>query len=371
MKILQAGLVVLAFFFSGIAQAATTTVRATGSCPADPSNIQNAVNNAAPGDTIQLLPGFPNLPFNFSCGSVTIQTLALTIEGNPGATVINGPGSTTTQNAFVIFSDDVTITGISVQNFGFGIVATNPDFSDTETCPANLTITKNRFTNNGIGVLVLGVCDHFRFTNNVIHVPAPVSSLGLGNVGIAILTRDSDLLVADNTVVGPGPSGTLTSLDQLINGTGDSIDALIRTLGIQQLDVVPPASIRGRISGNTFTGLDIGLQASSNFGVVMQNTATHCEIGLEISNDTDDGVTRVTNEFVSLNNSTGNQIGFAVFSGTQNTIVLNNFANNGLAGLFFVANPGGAPSVGNFYGCNKGSVEDAGGNTVLPPCAEE
>jgi hypothetical protein len=373
MKILQASLVALVFLFAGIAEAATTTVTATGNCPADPADVQSAINSAAPGDTIQLLPGPSSLAFNFTCGvGVTIQTLGLTIEGEPGATVINGPGSTTGQNGFVIFSDDVTVTGIGFQNLGFGIVGTNPDFSGTEPGPANLTIAKSSFANNGFGVLVLGGCDHFRFTNNVVQVPAPPTTTFLGsNLGIVIATRDNDLLVADNTFTGPGPSGLLTSLNQLIGGTPASISALFRTIGILQVDFAPPASIRGRMSGNTLTGLDLGLQASSNFGVVMQNTATNCEVGLEISNDTDDGVTRVTNELVSLNVSTGSQIGFGVFSGTQNTIALNDFSKNRLAGLFFVANPGGAPSVGNQYGCNKGSVANAAGNTVLPPCEQD
>jgi len=125
------------------------------------------------------------------------------------------------------------------------------------------------------------------------------------------------------------------------------------------------------MSENTLTGLDLGLQASSDFGVLVQNTATNCEIGLEISNDVDDGVTRVANELVSLNTSTNNQVGFGVFSGTKNTIVLNNFANNRLAGLFFTSKPGGAASIGNFYGCNKGSVADANGITQISVCSEQ
>jgi hypothetical protein len=370
MRILQTVSVLSVLLFSGIAHATTTTVTATGNCPSDPANIQSAINAALPGDTIQLLPGPSNLAFNFACGtSVSIQTLGLTVEGTAGATLINGQGSTSGEIGFFILSDDVTVTGVGFQNFVVGILASNADTAGSEPGPSNLTVTNSRFLNNGVGILVLGVCDHARLTNNDVHVPA--TSVPSGNAGIVIVTRDSDLLVADNTVTGPGASGLLHSLDQFIDGTVDSIAALSHTFGIQQIDFVPPTSIRGRISGNVLTGLDFGLQASSNFGVVMQNTATKCEVGLLISNDADDGVTRVNNELVSLNTSRNNQIGFIVASGTQNTVALNDFSNNHLAGLFFVANPGGAPSIGNQFGCNQGSVKNFEGNAILPPCKDE
>jgi len=196
MKHLQQFLVFLIFSLSGVAHAATATVVATGTCPADPSNIQTAIDNAAPGDTIQLLPGHGKIPFNFTCNvAVTIQTAGLTIIGMPGVILINGSG--TTQAAIRIFSDNVTVSEVNFQNFGYGILATNPDYSATEPCPASLTVTKGRFVNNAlVGVAVLGVCDHFRFTNNTVRVPAPVSPSAGAPIGLVVATRDSDLLVA-------------------------------------------------------------------------------------------------------------------------------------------------------------------------------
>lgn len=184
---------------------------------------------------------------------------------------------------------------------------------------------------------------------------------------LGVVLTGHDALLADNNFIGPGPAGLLTSLQQFLDGTAAS-EPLFQTIGILQVDVAP-TSIRGRISGNTFSGLDLGSQSSSNFGVVVQNTASNCGIGMSLSNDVDDGIAHVTNSLVSLNKSVHNKIGFVVFSGTQNTIALNDFSDNDLAGLFFVANPGGAASVGNQYGCNRGMVRNAQGNQKIEQCS--
>lgn len=376
MKVLKTIFIGALLSYSVVARGAITSVVATGTCPTDLSAIQNAFDGAAPGDIIQLSSGPASQPFNFTCLSggagPTLQTIAIKIEAAPGGSpIIMGPGSASGQVAFVILSDDVTVTGIDFHGFSVAIAATNPGFIGTDPGPANFTVTHCHFEDNGIGVLVLGVADHFRFTNNSVQVPAPGSPAAGSNTGVVITTRDNDLLIADNTITGPGATGLLTSLQQLLNPTIAFENAAFQTIGILQVDVANPASVRGRISGNTLTGLDLGIQSSSNFGVVMQNTASNCAIGMQLSNDTDDGSTAVTDSLVSLNTSINNKIGFVVLSGRQNTIALNNFADNSLAGLFFVANIGGASSVGNKYGCNQGTVRNAEGNQRLPACFQD
>lgn len=361
---------------SSFASSATITVTATGNCPADPTSVQNAINSAMPGDTIQLLSGPSSLPFNFTCTqggvAIIVQTITLTLQGTQqsGPAIIQGPGPAAGQAGFLIFSDDAIVTGIDLRGFSAAIIVTNSGFDQNGIGPMGVSIHHCRLENNGLGAVIIGASEHFRFTDNVIQVPLPPPASNSTNVGIALITDDSDLLIADNDLTGPGPSGLLTSLDQLLEGTAASEQALIQTIGIQQIDVAEPASIRGRISGNTLTGLDYGLQSSSNFGVVEQNMATNCEIGMALSNDTDDGIAQVKNSLISLNKSVHNQIGFVVFSGTQNTIALNDFSGNSLAGLFFVANPGGAPSVRNKYGCNQGTVRNAEGNQLIQACSK-
>jgi parallel beta-helix repeat protein len=129
----------------------------------------------------------------------------------------------------------------------------------------------------------------------------------------------------------------------------------IRTLGLLQADNRAEISELGRVSDNTFTGLDLAMQSSSNLGVVSHNTVTNNAIGITISNDFDDGVHQVTGNIVTENVSTNNQVGVWIASGTQNTITLNDLRGNSLAGLLFLANPGGAASTGNFFHQNKGA----------------
>lgn len=146
---------------SVVMQSTTITVVATGSCPADPDGVQNAINNAAPGDTIQLLPGPNSSAFNFSClalgtGGVVIRTLAVTVEGSLGnPTVIQGAGIAAGQNGLIIFSDDVTVTKINFQGFSSAIIATNPAFDQSQAAPADVNITLSQFQGNGFAALWL------------------------------------------------------------------------------------------------------------------------------------------------------------------------------------------------------------------------
>jgi parallel beta-helix repeat protein len=118
------------------------------------------------------------------------------------------------------------------------------------------------------------------------------------------------------------------------------------------------------ISDNTITGLDLGMQSSSNSGVVTRNVVSGNAIGIAISNDTDDGVQQVTGNVVTQNAATGNQVGIWMASASGNFITLNDLRNNSLAGLLFLANPGGAPSTGNFFHQNTGAkIAGAQGNS--------
>jgi copper-binding protein NosD len=378
MKMLPASVVLLVFLFSRIAQAATTTVTATGNCPADPADVQTAINSAAPGDTIQLLPGPSGLAFNFTCLSasdsigVTISSVDITLVGAPGLTAIQGPGvgATFFNSGIVVLSDGVTIKSLDFQGFDFAVLVTSATFTTTAVGPANVSVLGCHFESNSFAVLSLSASDHLRLVQNTATVPPGVGSDPFApfavNFGFVIEPQSNDLLVADNTIQGPGPTGLLTSISQLL--TSPSLFPEARTTGILQVDNFIPASVRGRVSGNILNGLDAGLQSSSNFGVVTGNTASNCAIGLVISNDTDDGVTQVTDNIVAQNISSGNQIGLWVASGARNSVVLNDFSNSSLVGLLFLQNVNGAPSRDNAFLLNKGSMQGVPGNQGAGVC---
>ncbi|MGH9556088.1 MAG: hypothetical protein ACRD2Y_09740 [Terriglobales bacterium] len=371
-RIVCASLVV--FLVSVCAAASTITVTATGSCPVDPDAIQAAVSSAAPGDVIELSPGNPATEFNFTClpaGTTAVvigpTKIGITLAGVPSSTVIRGPGPAglPVNFGFRVQASGVTIRDLTVRGFfeGIRIVAAS-GFPP----PSHVTVTHSQLEGNRIGVFVRTNVDHASLTNNTVLVPAPPNSDFLGpwgtTFGLAIAPGCDDLLIAENTVVGPGRVANIQRVDDVVmDNTGQAVN--LRTVGALQFDVGPPVSRLGRFSGNSFTGLDLGLQASSDAGVVTRNTVINSAVGIVISNDAEDGVTTVRDDIVALNTAAGNLIGILIHSGSGNVIALNDASGNSVAGVAFVQTADGAASQDNVFLRNKGSLANVAGNQGL------
>jgi parallel beta-helix repeat protein len=344
----------------------TIPVAPTGSCASDIAAIQNAVNAAQPQDVVQLSAG----TYDFSClngaTGVFIGNPDITIQGASGQSVINGPGLATQirSTAFFVGADAVSIDRVTFQGFRVGILAGG---GDGVTTANHFSLTNSVFQNNLRSVFVQQDSVSVRIVGNTFLVPAPPSADIFSPFGIsfaAIVGQDcSGLLFARNTITGPGVTAHFQSTDQLVLDPRAGGEGL-RTIGLLQADTQVPYSELGRVSDNTVSNLDSGMQASSNLGVVSHNVVTHNAIGMTLSNDTDDGVAQVSGNIVTENISSGNQVGIWIASGTANTITLNDLRNNSLAGLLFLGNPGGAPSTGNFFhGNNGGKIVGAKGNS--------
>jgi parallel beta-helix repeat protein len=165
------------------------------------------------------------------------------------------------------------------------------------------------------------------------------------------------LLVAGNTVTGPGRAASFQIQDLLAGGA-----LPIHTAGIWQVDTLVPASTWGRISNNTVTGVDLGIQSSSNFAVVSNNQISNSAIGLDFSNDTDDGITQVTDGIITGNDLRGNEIGLWMASAARNVISFNDARNNSVVGLLFLNNANGAASNNNLFILDQGSKQGVSGN---------
>lgn len=348
------------------AGASTVPVSSTGSCAGDINAIQSAVNTALPRDVVQLAPG----SYDFSCltadnsTGVFVGNPDITIQGVPGQTIIGGPGfaGQIVSTAFVTGADSVTFDGVTLQNFAQGIFAGGGAGSAN-----HFTVTNSTFQNNIQAIFIGKETTAPRMVGNTFVVPTPPSPdifAQFGQTFAVVVGRGSNgVQFSRNTITGPGVSVHFLSTDQLIqdpHGTNEGI----RTLGYFQADFQLPMAELGMISDNTVTGLDLGMQSSSNSGVVTRNVATGNAVGIVISNDTDDGVQQVTGNVITLNTASGNQVGIWVASGSANYITMNDLTNNALAGLLFLANPGGAPSTGNFFHQNTGTkIVGANGNS--------
>ena len=339
------------------AAANTVPVSSTGSCLSDINAIQNAINSAHPMDIVQLAPG----SYDFSCLTadnslgVFVGNLDITIQGTPGQTVISGPGFTNqvSSTGFAVGADSVTLDGLTFQNFAQAVFAGGGAGSANR-----FAVTNSTFQNNVQGIFIAQRTIAPRMVGNTFRVPTPPSSdifAPFGQTAAVTVGRDcSGLQFSRNTITGPGVSIHFASTDQLIvdpHGTNEGL----RTIGYLQVDFQLPMAELGMISDNTITGLDLGMQSSSNMGVVARNTVTNNAIGIAISNDTDDGVQQVSGNVITQNVATGNQVGIWMASASGNYITLNDLRGNSLSGLLFLANPGGAPSTGNFFHQNGGA----------------
>ena len=343
-------------FLTASAAASTFTVAPTSSCPADLFNIQAAIDAAVASDVVQLTAG----NFDLSCapdfGGLFIDKAGLTLSGTPGATVIQGPGAADLSETVAVFvaAHSVTVTGISFRDFFFGVFVQGGK--------NNFTLANCTFDGVLRGIQVGRGSASAKILNNVFHVPAPpvsdVNSDFAVAIAVFIARQNQYLLVAANTIQGPGRIANIQSVGDLLAGG----NLQIHTAGIWQIDVLVPASVWGRISNNTVSGLDLGIQSSSNFGVVSDNAVTASAVGMTISNDTDDGVTQVTDGIITSNDLHGNQVGLWMASASRNVISFNNGLNNSLAGILFLANINGAPSDGNLFILNQGSKQGVAGN---------
>ncbi len=344
---------------TGFAAATTFTVSPTGSCPDDINNVQGTLAGALPNDTVQLAAG----DFNFTCatafGGLFIGTAGLTFSGIPGATVIHGPGAADPSETVAVFvgANSVTISKISFRDFYFGVFVAAGK--------GNFTLSGCTFDGVLISAQVARQGHAAKILNNVFNVPVPPSSDVTSDFGTAIALfvgrQNLYLLVAGNTVKGPGRVANFQHPEDVL--AANTTPALsIRTAGIFQVDTLVPASSWGRISNNTVSGVDLGIQSSSNFAVVSNNQINNSAIGLGISNDTDDGVTQVTDGIITGNDVSGNEVGLWMASATRNVISFNNALNNSVVGLLFLNNVGGAPSDGNLFILNQGSKQGVAGN---------
>lgn len=355
-------LVCLCMSFAG---ATTIPVSPTGSCSGDLNAVQTAVNSAQPRDVVELAPG----SYDFSCVTsdapgVFIGNPDITVQGTAGQTVINGPAFSNQifSTGLFVAADTVTLDSLTVSGFFVGVQAGGGPFSANQ-----IAITNSTFQNNIQAVSVKQDTLAPHMVGNQFFVPRPPDSdifAPFGETfGVIVSRHCSDFLFAKNTITGPGVVVQFQNTDQLVEDPHGTNEGL-HTIGLFQVDFRGDIAELGRVSDNVITGLDAAMQASSNLGVITHNTVTHNGIGITLSNDFDDGIHRVSGNVITENVATDNQVGIWMASATANTITLNDLRNNSLAGLLFLANPGGAASTGNLFHQNQGAkIVGAQGNT--------
>lgn len=356
--------VIAALIACSSAFAAVTTIGPSGNCYADFANVQNAIYSSGAGDTIQLTAGNFDLSCIASAGSslvipighAGVNLAGTTLNGEP-QTVLTGPGVADPgeSTALVVQASGSTVKGITFRSFYNAIFVRGVGTQ-------GVSVSDCRFEQNIVGVWVGQKGIGAQIIGNVFVVPAAPGALYTDfdtTFGVIAGRQNSNVLIANNTLTGPGVNAHFKSpADLLVSNSTEDLGIL--SLGIFQTDTAVPIAQFGRISNNTASGFDMAIHASSDFSVVSNNNVTNSALGLVLSNST--GLTQVTGGVVTGNVATGNQFGLALLSASGNVISLNDFTNNSVVGMLFQNNPGGAPSDQNSFVLDQGSKAVVAGN---------
>ncbi len=247
----------------------TLTVCASG---CNFTSIQDAINAACPGDTIEVESGTYYEHVNVN------KTLILSGVGSP---IVDG---SSTGNAITMNADGCTIQGFMARNSGnSGIYVTS----------SGNTISGNTATGNYVGIFLSSSCSNIISGN---------TANNNSRTGIYLASSSNSNTISDN----------LASSNEDINEEG------LYAAGIY-LD----SSCSNIISGNTANNnsrTGIYLASSSNSNTISDNLASGSLDGISLDSS--------CSNIISDNLATGNEAGISLDSSSNSNTILGNTANN-------------------------------------------
>jgi hypothetical protein len=308
------------------AHAAITNVN-TGMTEAD---IDNAIGNANPGDTILFAPG----TYNFD-NSITPVTDNLTIEGSGASSTI------------IRTNNDVFFIMFAVQNLiikGFTITSTVGDngiycgslLSGTTTgVISDNIINNNEIDNNNYGIYLGGACSFEIKNNNITQSTAP----GIGVISITAENNIHDNQIDYNAVgifladINPNTNNIIIR-NNIISNNNNGIFAADSTASIYQNNIHDNVG-----DGKTLTAGG-GIAAIDSSVQIYGNSITHnsdlAAGGVYIGNlDVEpNGTSHIYNNYIAENSATdgpgGGMISAESMASIFNNTIVNNTATSGI-----------------------------------------
>jgi parallel beta-helix repeat protein len=285
--------------------------------PDDYATIQEAINNAADGDTVFVRNG------TYYEDVVANKTVSLVGE-NVRSTVINGSGS---GNVVMIGANNVNVSGFTIRNSG-----TYPAAGVRLGTASHCNIAGNNITNNGNGVYLAYFSSYTVVSGNNI----------TANIWGVSLDYSSHNTVSGNNITANRTYGVV--MRDSSNNTVSGNNIINNWVGF----CLAYSSNYTVVSGNNITANDLHgvlLYSSCNYNIVSGNSITNNGVGLYVwssssynavsgNNITDnsDGIVleySCSNNGVSGNNISANTVrGIWLDSSSDNTIYHNNLINN-------------------------------------------
>jgi len=273
---------------------------ATVPVPAEDGCLQAAVAAAAPGDVLDLAPGFHK-------GALVVDK-ALTLKGEPGA-VLEGEGR---GSVILVRAPDIVIEGLTIRNSGIDLAARDAGVIVTA-AGARSRIERNRFEHNLFGVYLVGPKDATVLGNTIIgRDDLRVAERG---DGVSIWNSPGAKILDNEFSLGRDGIFVTTSHDDFFHGN--------RFRGVR-IAVHYMYTNNSEVSGNSSIGNDAGYALMYSHGLVVRDNLSE--------DDRDQGILL---NYANDSRTEGN----AVYRGATQCVFIYNSSNNALRGNRFEGCP--------------------------------
>lgn len=290
------------------------------------TTIQSAVNNANPGDTVQVCPGTYPEQVSISVG-ITLKGIA---SGNQQRAMITVPGGGFTQNGYyyttpVAAQVYVTSPGVTISD----LVVDGTNGTGGQASPAYPACSPSVSYQLTAGILFHNVPYYTPGSadgGKIQHVVVRNEIDGCGD-GLGIISDNSFIVIDSNDV------RNVDQMDIVANGGQNHITSNSLIVGPMGYGIAVVGQSEGGalINGNTITGIN------GNNTITLGGNPGSPAIGIRIESDNGDSVQN--NSISSL------EAGIAVYT-SQNELVQSNKITNTYWGLYVSNAPGGITNNG-------------------------
>ncbi|MFQ6060033.1 MAG: nitrous oxide reductase family maturation protein NosD [Thermoplasmata archaeon] len=334
-----------------VPEATATVFYVGGAGPGNHTTIQEAIDDASPGDTVYVFGGIyhENVIVNKTLSLVGDDMDAVTIDGNETGDVVH------------VSADWVDITGFTVRNSSRSLELF-PHFAGVRLdSVTNCRISNSNISDNEYGVLVVNssgiVIAENVVTSNYkegIAVTYSGNSTVSGNhvsdnwgVGIFILDSDTNAIV--NNTVSANTRGILLYSSWLNNVTHNSVSSL--EIGINVRFSNTNSVFRNSVSGNGDYGIYVWQSKANTFSYnSVSNSGSGIYLGLSEGNT------------VSDSNLSHNDVGVVLEDSENNTIARNTILSNAMYGVYLNQSANNRIFLNDFVDNAEQAFDDNGGN---------
>jgi len=282
----------------------TKTITVDNEGDGDYIHIQDAINNATAGDTINVYSGVYNEKVSINVNDIIIEgkDFELGIGSDNGMPIIDADYY---GDVVYIPANKIKISGFMLQNSGIG-----SDDSGIKIQSKYNTITGNRIISNNNGIYIHGTSDNNIYDNSV-----------LNNTDGIYLYDSSDNNIYDNSVLN-NHNGIYLNYLSIVNDIHDNTIASNSNDGI------------ACFTSNS-NSIGVNIISNNSYGIAFSSSSSNSITGNIISGNTFAGIKLDSSAYNTIadNSILDNNDGISFFHTSKNTVTDNNILNNHRTGI--------------------------------------